>query len=178
MRGRITGWATLAVLLVAYESSASAQMNNKMGDLADQLRTQLTGEPVTVQQQGAITLTSAADAMFASGGWELNPSIPVLGKIIPTLAKLQRTEIVVGGYTDNTPIGAELQGKGVATNLHCRACGAGAWWPISSPKALMPICCRCNVLARPILLQQMTRRRERRRTDALRSHSSGTVPRS
>jgi len=114
MRGRIAGLTTLTILLV---SSASAQMNNKMGDLADQLRTQLAGEPVTVQQQGAITLTSAADAMFASGGWELNPSIPVLGKIIPTLAKLQRTEIVVGGYTDNTPIGAELQGKGVSTNL-------------------------------------------------------------
>ena len=114
MRGRIAGLTTLTILLV---SSASAQMNNKMGDLADQLRTQLAGEPVTVQQQGTITLTSAADAMFASGGWELNPSIPVLGKIIPTLAKLQRTEIVVGGYTDNTPIGAELQGKGVATNL-------------------------------------------------------------
>ena len=114
MRGRIAGLTTLTILLV---SSASAQMNNKMGDLADQLRGQLAGEPVAVQQQGAITLTSAADAMFASGGWELNPSIPVLSKIIPTLAKLQRTEIVVGGYTDNTPIGAELQGKGVATNL-------------------------------------------------------------
>src|SRR5678816_680267 len=81
MRGRIAGLTTLTILLV---SSASAQMNNKMGDLADQLRGQLAGEPVTVQQQGAITLTSAADAMFASGGWELNPSIPVLGKIIPT----------------------------------------------------------------------------------------------
>jgi len=49
MRGRIAGLTTLTILLV---SSASAQMNNKMGDLADQLRTQLTGEPVTVQQQG------------------------------------------------------------------------------------------------------------------------------
>ena len=114
MRGRIAGLTTLTILLV---SSASAQMNNKMGDLADQLRTQLTGEPVTVQQQGAITLTSAADAMFASGGWELNPSIPVLGKIIPTLAKLQRTEIVVGGYTDNTPVGPQLQRMGIANNL-------------------------------------------------------------
>ena len=34
------GWATLAVLLVAYESPGSAQqMGNKMSDVADQLRT-------------------------------------------------------------------------------------------------------------------------------------------
>jgi chemotaxis protein MotB len=117
MKSRITGCAVLAVLLIAYESSASAQMNNKMGDLADKFRTQLTGEPVTVQQQGAVTLMSNADAMFGSGGWELNPGVPVLSKIIPVLAKLQNTEIVVGGYTDNTPIGADLQSKGIANNL-------------------------------------------------------------
>lgn len=44
--GRITGWSALAVLLVAYESPGSAQqMGNKMS--ADQLRTELAGEPVT-----------------------------------------------------------------------------------------------------------------------------------
>ena len=66
--GRITGWATLAVLLVAYESPGSAQqMGNKMNDVADQLRTELAGEPVTVRQLGSVTLTSGADAMFPSG---------------------------------------------------------------------------------------------------------------
>ena len=48
------GWATLAVLLVAYESPGSAQqMVNKMSDVADQLRTELAGEPVTVRQHGS-----------------------------------------------------------------------------------------------------------------------------
>jgi hypothetical protein len=61
--GRITGWATLAVLLVAYESPGSAQqMDNKMNDVADQLRTELAGEPVAVRQRGSVTLTSGADA--------------------------------------------------------------------------------------------------------------------
>jgi len=114
---RIPGITTLAVLLIAYQSPASAQMNSKMGDLAEQLRTQLAGEPVVVQQQGAVTLTSGADAMFASGGWQLNPDVPVLSKITPALAKLQHTEIAVGGYTDNTPIGAQLQSAGIANNL-------------------------------------------------------------
>ena len=116
--GRMTGWATLAVLLVAYESPGSAQqMGNKMSDVADQLRTELAGEPVTVRQQGPVTLTSGADAMFPSGGWELKPGVPVLTKVLPTLSKLQHTEIVVGGYTDNTPIGQQLQSAGIANNL-------------------------------------------------------------
>ena len=52
--GHIMGWATLAVLLVAYESPGSAQqMVNKMSDVADQLRTELAGEPVTVRQRAA-----------------------------------------------------------------------------------------------------------------------------
>ena len=77
----------------------------------------MAGEPVTVRQQGPVTLTSGADAMFPSGGWELKPGVPVLTKVLPTLSKLQHTEIVVGGYTDNTPIGQQLQSAGIANNL-------------------------------------------------------------
>ena len=33
------------------------------------------------------------------------------------LAKLQHTEIVVGGYTDNATVGPTLQSAGVSTNL-------------------------------------------------------------
>ena len=55
--GRITGWATLAVLLVAYESPSSAQpMGNKMS--VDQLRTELAGELVTdkASTDGSLTI--------------------------------------------------------------------------------------------------------------------------
>ena len=114
--GRITSCATLAVLLVAYASPGSAQ-GNKMSDVADQLRTALAGESVTVTQQGPVTLTSSADSMFPSAGWELNPGVPVLSKIVPTLSKLQHTEIVVGGYTDNATVGPQLQSMGVSNNL-------------------------------------------------------------
>ena len=114
--GRITSCATLAVLLVAYASPGSAQ-GNKMSDVADQLKTALAGESVTVTQQGPVTLTSSADSMFPSAGWELNPGVPVLSKIVPTLSKLQHTEIVVGGYTDNATVGSQLQSMGVSNNL-------------------------------------------------------------
>jgi chemotaxis protein MotB len=41
----------------------------------------------------------------------------VLDKIAPILAKLQNTKIVVNGYTDNTPVGPQLQKMGIASNL-------------------------------------------------------------
>ena len=113
---RITSCATLAVLLVAYASPGSAQ-GNKMSDVADQLKTALAGESVTLTQQGPVTLTSSADSMFPSAGWELNPGVPVLSKIVPILSKLQHTEIVVGGYTDNATVGPQLQSMGVSNNL-------------------------------------------------------------
>ena len=58
--GRITSCATLALLLVAYASPGSAQ-GTKMSDVADQLRTALAGEPVTVTQRGP------RDAYFERG---------------------------------------------------------------------------------------------------------------
>jgi len=115
---RIAGWGALTLLLVAYQSTASAQHTaNKMNDVADKLKTDLSGEPVTVKHHGSVTLTSGADVMFTSGGWELKPGVPLLSKIAPALAKLQHTEIVVSGYTDDTPIGPQLQSAGIANNL-------------------------------------------------------------
>ena len=129
--GHIAGWATLAMLLGAYASPSFAQhhnMDNKLSDLADQLRAELTGDPVTVRQPSwhPMTITSSADAMFASGGWELNPGTPVLRRLVPIFSKLQHTQIVVGGYTDNAPIGAPLQSAGITTNLElsCRRAGS------------------------------------------------------
>jgi chemotaxis protein MotB len=55
--------------------------------------------------------------MFPSGGWHVPSNVPLLDKMLPTLSKLENTKIVVAGYTDNVPIGAELKAKGVSNNL-------------------------------------------------------------
>jgi chemotaxis protein MotB len=91
---------------------------NHLNDLANNLRSELAGAPVDVtQQQGSILLTSSADYMFPSGGWQIPSDAPVLNRIAPTLSSLHNTKIVVGGYTDNTPVGPQLQRMGVANNL-------------------------------------------------------------
>jgi flagellar motor protein MotB len=41
--------------------------------------------------------------------------------MLPTLSKLQNTKIVVAGYTDNVPVGADLKAKGVSGNLDLSA---------------------------------------------------------
>jgi chemotaxis protein MotB len=86
--------------------------------LANDLRNALTGAPVSVtQQDDSIILTSSADYMFPSGGWEIPSDSPVLNKIVPILSKLQNTQIVVNGYTDSTPVGPQLQRVGISNNI-------------------------------------------------------------
>ena len=110
---------TLALSLTA---SASILRDGQLGQVAEQLKTALAGDPVEVTQKVVLVrLTSSADAMFPSGGWQVPSSAPLLDKMLPTLSKLQNTKIVVAGYTDNVPIGDELKAKGVSNNLDLSA---------------------------------------------------------
>ncbi len=105
----------LAVATLALGLSGCA--SGKLNRVADDLRTALAGEPVEVtNQSGAVKITSSADYMFASGGFQLKPGAPVLSKMVPTLSRLQNTRILVTGYTDNTPVGSQLQQMGVPNN--------------------------------------------------------------
>jgi chemotaxis protein MotB len=91
---------------------------NRLNDLSNNLKSALAGTPVDVtQQNGSILLTSSADYMFPSGGWQIPSDSPVLNRMVPILSGLHNTKIVVGGYTDNTPVGPQLRRMGVADNL-------------------------------------------------------------
>ena len=110
---------TLALSLTA---SASILGDSQLGQVAEQLKTALAGDPVEVTQRVVLVrLTSSADAMFPSGGWQVPSNVPLLDKMLPTLSKLQNTKIVVAGYTDNVPVGEELKAKGVSNNLDLSA---------------------------------------------------------
>jgi chemotaxis protein MotB len=110
--------AFVTLMLALLISACASMQSNKLDQLNQQLQTALAGEPVMItEQSGAITLTSGADALYPSGGWQLKPGAPLLGKIVPVLAGLQHTRVVVEGYTDNTPIGPDLQRMGISNNL-------------------------------------------------------------
>ena len=61
----------------------------------------------------------AADYLFPSGGFQLSPAgqAELANNIVPKLKGLQNAKIVVYGYTDNVPVGPELQRQGVPDNL-------------------------------------------------------------
>ena len=69
---------------------------NHLQTLDQQLKSALAGEPVVInsqetssgvsglfKQSGTITLTSGADYLYPSGGYELRPGAPVLSKMVP-----------------------------------------------------------------------------------------------
>jgi chemotaxis protein MotB len=68
--------------------------------------------------QNAIRVTVNDQLLFPSGNWQM-PAIAqqTIGKMVPILAPMQQTKIVVNGYTDNVPIGPGLVRQGVTSNL-------------------------------------------------------------
>lgn len=122
---RMIASVSVAVALILGCSSIGVQAQTsqpsgeqRMQQLADDLRAALAGEPVEVTvQHGSVELVSSADYVYPSGAWQLKPEAPVLSKIAPVLAPLQHTKIVVRGYTDTTPVGTQLQQAGIANNL-------------------------------------------------------------
>jgi len=88
----------------------------------NQLNQRLSGE-ISQQQvhitrlQGAIKVAVNSELLFPSGGWEMPPqAAQTIAKMAPILAPFQQTRIIVTGYTDNVPIGPELQQQGIQTN--------------------------------------------------------------
>lgn len=88
----------------------------------NQLNQRLSGE-IAQQQvhitrlQGAIKVAVNSDLLFPSGSWQMPPqAAQTIAEMAPILAPFQQTKIIVIGYTDNVPIGPELQQQGVASN--------------------------------------------------------------
>lgn len=79
------------------------------------LNTRLSGELGTdqaqiTQLQNELKVTLVNEILFPEGGYRLSPKgEATLSKIAPTLANLPGQQIIVQGFTDNEPIGAELR---------------------------------------------------------------------
>ena len=67
--------------------------------------------------QNAIKVTVNDDLLFPSGGWQMSAEAQqTISKIVPILAPMQQTKVLVNGYTDNVPIGQDLVRQGVTSN--------------------------------------------------------------
>ena len=160
-------WLLSSVLVVSLAGCA-----NHLQTVGQQLTTALAGEPVVINtqetssglsglfnQSGIIRLTSSADYLYPSGGWHLRPGAPVLSKTVPIFRSFQNTTITVIGYTDNTPVGPQLQRMGISNNTDLslkRASEAVAYY---QSQGVNPICwTRKDSASRPCRAQRYARR--------------------
>jgi chemotaxis protein MotB len=100
----------LTVLLLS--ACVSQQQYDAVVAENNQLKAQLA------QSQAEQKFVVADDLLFPSGGYQLGPQgQQALNGLVPKLTGLQNAKIVVYGYTDNTPVGPELQRQGIPSNL-------------------------------------------------------------
>jgi chemotaxis protein MotB len=86
----------------------------------NQLKAQLSSTQAQLAaSQAEQKFVEAGDYLFPSGGFQLSPAgqAELANNIAPKLKGLQNAKVVVYGYTDNTPVGPELQRQGIRDNL-------------------------------------------------------------
>jgi chemotaxis protein MotB len=119
---KLAPWIAVFPVL-ALSACVSLQKYDQLEQDYQQLKAQMSAEVAADQVeitklQGQLKITIKSDLLFPSGGSQINPEArQTLGKLAPTLTTLQQTRVVVDGYTDNLPVGPELQRAGVASNL-------------------------------------------------------------
>ena len=113
----ITKLASAAGTLCLGALILSACVSQSQYDAAVAENQQLKAQLAALQAQQKYV--EAADLLFPSGGFQLTPAgqAELANNIVPKLKGLQNAKIVVYGYTDNTPVGPELQRQGIPDNL-------------------------------------------------------------
>jgi chemotaxis protein MotB len=99
------------------QQALAAQAAQSSADLAALKKEIDAGKGHISRLQNAIKYTVNSDLLFRSGSWEMSPQgQEVIAKLVPQLAPLQQSKLVVNGYTDNAPVGQALQQQGITSN--------------------------------------------------------------
>jgi chemotaxis protein MotB len=119
---RKTVGAAIAVPFSALLLSACVSQQQYDAVVAEnnQLKAQVAqSQAQLAQSQAEQKFVEAGDLLFPSGGFQMGPAgqTEIANNVVPRLRGLQNVKIVVYGYTDNTPVGPELQRQGVPDNL-------------------------------------------------------------
>jgi len=117
--------AGLLLLSACVSQSAYDELQAQHQQLQAQNQ-QLQGQLATVEAQSSFV--EAGDFLFPAGGFKLSAAgkAELANNVVPRLQGLPYAKIVVYGYTDNTPVGPELQRAGINDNLTLSSRRAGA----------------------------------------------------
>ena len=117
------GVAMTVIVMLLLAGCVSQQKYDALQSRYDQLNQTMSSE-ITAKQmhverlQNAIKVTVNDQLLFPSGDWQMPATAQqTIGKMVPILAPMQQTKIMVNGYTDNVPIGPGLMRQGITSNL-------------------------------------------------------------
>jgi chemotaxis protein MotB len=108
------GAAMTFIVMLLLSGCVSQQKYDALQSRYDQLNQTMSSE-ITAKQmhierlQNAIKVTVNDQLLFPSGDWQMPVTAQqTIAKMVPILAPMQQTKIMVNGYTDNVPIGRGL----------------------------------------------------------------------
>jgi len=117
------GAAMTFIVMLLLSGCVSQQKYDALQSRYDQLNQTMSSE-ITAKQmhierlQNAIKVTVNDQLLFPSGDWQMPVTAQqTIAKMVPILAPMQQTKIMVNGYTDNVPIGPGLVRQGITSNL-------------------------------------------------------------
>ena len=113
-RSRTTAGITVSIVALTLTGCVVWKSDYDKVELENQqLKSQLA------QSQAEQTFVEAGDLLFPPGGYLLSPAgqTELKKNIVPRLKGYQNVKIVVYGYTDNAPVGRQLQQQGISDNL-------------------------------------------------------------
>ena len=92
--------------------------NQQLQTQNQQLQTQVAdGHAQICRLLGAIKYTVNSDLLFPSGSYKMSSAgQQIIGRLASQLAQFQEHHLVVEGYTDNQPVGAQLRRQGIDSN--------------------------------------------------------------
>jgi len=116
-----TTMAFTALLLLAgcVSQKKYDALQSRYDQLNQTMSSQISAKQMHIERlQNAIKVTVNDQLLFPSGDWQMpDTAQQTIAKMVPILAPMQETKIMVSGYTDNVPIGAGLRRQGITSNL-------------------------------------------------------------
>jgi chemotaxis protein MotB len=94
-------------------------LQSRYDQLNQTMSSEISGKQMHIERlQNAIRVTVNDQLLFPSGDWQMPPDAQqTIAKMVPILAPMQQTKIMVNGYTDNVPIGSGLKRQGITSNV-------------------------------------------------------------
>ena len=110
---RAAAAAVIPLVALMLSGCVSEKQYTAVVDENNQLKAQIA------EAQAQTKFVEAGDLLFPEGGFKLTPAgqAELATNIAPKLKGMQNAKIVVYGYTDNLPVGPDLQKQGIPDNL-------------------------------------------------------------